>query len=97
MRDGTDLFRYNDLAYGYARLYTTLGSPIAARELLKLFLEKHSADRDEFMKQFIPVLLHRAVGCMADAYRDQPMKDYVESAEELVTAALDKNLEIILG
>ena len=94
---GTDLFRYTDLAYGYARLYTLHGSPVAARELLKLFLEKHDVSHDEFMKNFLPVLLHRAIGCMADAYNDQITHDYVDSAEELVTACIDKDLTAITG
>jgi hypothetical protein len=94
---GTDLFRYTDLAYGYARLYTTLGSPIAAQELLRTFIEKRAIEQDAFMKEFLPVLLHRAVGCMADAYNDQQTHDYVLAAEELVTACLDKNIPVITG
>lgn len=94
---GTDLFRYTDLAYGYARLYAMLGSPVVARELLKLFLEMHQVDHDVFMKNFLPVLLHRAIGCMADAYNDQITHDYVEYAEELVTACIDKDVARITG
>lgn len=93
---GTDLFRYTDLAYGYARLHTTLGSPIAAQQLLKLFIEKSGVEKDTFMKAFLPVLLHRAVGCMADVYKDPAAQDKVVSAEELVTAALDKDTSLIL-
>lgn len=94
---GTDLFRYTDLAYGYARLYTTLGSPIAARELLRQFIEKRGIDQESFMKEFLPVLLHRAVGSLADAYNDEITHEYVAAAEELVTAALDKDTGLIIG
>lgn len=94
---GTDLFRYTDLAYGYARLYTMLNSPIAAQELLRAFIEKRGIEQEAFMKEFLPVLLHRAIGCMADAYNDQQTHDYVSAAEELVTAALDKNTTLIIG
>lgn len=94
---GTDLFRYTDLAYGYMRLYTKLGSPVAARELLKAFVAQHKLSQDQILKEFMPVLVHRAVGGIADAYRDQPTHDYVEAAEALLGYAIDKDTSAILG
>lgn len=94
---GTDLFRFTDLAYGYVRLYANLGSPIAAQELLKAFIAKHQMNEEQIMKEFMPVLVHRAVGALADAYRDQATHDYVESAEELLGYAIDKNSDAVLG
>ncbi len=94
---GTDLFRFTDLAYGYGRLYTTLGSRVTAQQLLREFMEHHAMEREQFMKEFLPVLIHRAVGCLADAYNDAPEHDYIELAEELLDAALDKNIAAITG
>lgn len=92
---GTDLFRFTDLAYGYGRLYTLLKSPIVAKELLRAFMEKHAMDNTQFMKEFVPVLTHRAVGCLADAYNDQGTNDYIAAAEELLGICIDKNTKAI--
>ncbi len=94
---GTDLFRFTDLAYGYMRLHNNLGSPSAAQELLRTFIAGHSMSEQQIMKEFLPVLVHVAVGGVADAYRDQPSQDYVEAAEQLLDHALDKNTTALLG
>ncbi len=93
---GTDLFRFTDLAYGYVRLSVTYGSPVAARELLRLFSEKQSLSDDVLVKEFLPVLIHRAVGALSDAYRDGD-EEAVSRGEGLLNACLDKDLSIIRG
>ncbi len=92
-RSGIDLFRYNDLAYGYGRLYTKLRSPKTASVLLREFILRHSRSRQEFMQEFLPVLLGRAMSMLSDAYHDAPENDYVQYAEQLLELCLAEDVE----
>lgn len=89
---GDHLPRYNDLAYGYGRLYTKLKDPAAAAELLAVFLNHSSIDHDEFFKQFLPVMTFRATGMLADAYSDRSHDDYYEYAVKLINLCLEERL-----
>lgn len=84
---GTHLPRYNDLAYGFGRLYTRLQSPDAARQLLGAFVHHATIDQDEFMHAFLPVLTFRAVGMIGDAYLDTKTV-HIEDACELLRICL---------
>ncbi len=96
-RCGTDLFRFYDLAYGFTRLYANLHSPAAAGELLRQFLAIHTSElRDEFVRQFMPVLTHRTIGVIADAYNDQPTNDYVHEATELLNLCLGRKFDKLI-
>lgn len=88
-RSGTDLLRYNDLAYGVGRLYTKLHSPDGARELMHHFLMASGADPVVFWREFQLVLVGRAVGMLSDAWQDKPSNDYVHLASRLLDIALD--------
>ncbi len=94
---GSDLFRYTDLADGYARLYAYHGAKASAAELLQNFILRHDQPRDEFLAQFIPVLAHRTVALLSDAFRDQPSRDYIADTQELLQLCVDKKLEKITG
>lgn len=96
-QSGIDLYRYNDLAYGYGRLWTLLRSPDAAADLLRAFLEVSQTPCDEFFKQFLPVVTARAVGMLADAYNDALNNDYVEYANSLLNTCLNQELEPFLA
>lgn len=85
---GNHLPRYNDLAYGYGRLYTRLQDRRAAADLLNKFLEYSNSDYDEFFKDFLPIMTFRAVGMIGDAYHD-PVRDYLADAEALLDQCLD--------
>ncbi len=91
-KSGTHLPRYNDLAYGFARLYTRLKSPESAKLLLEKFLDVSGRKRDTFMREFLPVLVFIAVGTLADAYADLARNDYLSYAERLLDAALQGEL-----
>ncbi len=93
---GTDLFRFTDLAYSYVRLSVTHDSPAAARELLRLFIEKQELSDEVVTKELIPVLLHRAVGGLSDAYRDND-EAAIYRGEALLTACIDKDTDFIRG
>ncbi|MEO5690779.1 MAG: hypothetical protein ABIQ64_01185 [Candidatus Saccharimonadales bacterium] len=93
---GTDLFRFTDLAYGYVRLSVTYGSPAGACELLRLFIEKQDLTDEIVKKELLPVFLHRAVGGLSDAYRDND-EAAITRGEELLDACLDKDLSFIRG
>lgn len=90
---GTDLPRYNDLAYGYGRLYTKYHQPEVARALLKSFIAQLEIPVHEFEKAFAPVMMGRAVGMLADAYRDEETNLYIEQAQDLFERALTGKLE----
>lgn len=93
-RCGTDLFRFYDLAYAYTRLSATLHAPEAAAELLRQFLAVHTSEsRDEFAHQFLPVLTHRTIGVIADAYNDQASNDYLREATHLLELCLGKKFD----
>ena len=86
-KSGTHLPRYNDLAYGFGRLYTRLQSPEAARLLLQKFVTRSSMSEGELMNDFLPVLTFRAVGMIGDAYADAE-RDYLYYANELLAACI---------
>lgn len=96
-KSGTDLFRFTDLAYGYGRLFTTLKSESTAAQLLREFLAIHKQDTEEFWQQFMPVLIHRTIGMIGDAYRDRPQNDYLDQANKLLNLCLDQDRQTLLG
>lgn len=98
-KSGKDLFRYNDLAYGYGRLYTLLRSPGTASLLLRKFIDVSGVKSEEFFREFMPVMTGRAVGMLADAYNDE-FKDagsYVDLATKLLDDCIDGNTDGLLG
>lgn len=89
-RCGTDLPRYNDLAYGYGRLATKFHSPDLAKTLLTKHLELAGTPREEFMKDFLPIMVIRTIGMLADAFHDMPAgNNYIKEAEALLATCLD--------
>ncbi len=87
---GTDLLRYNDLAYSYGRLATNLRSIETSRSLLAQYLSQSGLSHDEFMQNFQPAALIRSVGMLSDAYRNALLgDDYIDEAEELMRICLD--------
>lgn len=84
---GDHLPRYNDLAYGYGRLFTRLQDREAASELLKKFLTYAPTNSAKFHEEFLPVMTFRAVGMLADAYHDSG-HDYVDDALALLDICL---------
>lgn len=93
---GDHLPRYNDLAYGYGRLFTRLKDPTTAATLLSTFLKDSNVDHTEFFEQFLPVLTFRATGMLADAYSDQAHESYVEEATRLLQLCFEENIENFL-
>ena len=93
---GSDLFRYTDLADGYARLYAYYGAKASATELLQNFMQRHERPREDFLEEFIPVLAHRSVALLSDAFADKT-RDYVGDAEELLQLCVDTKIEKITG
>lgn len=90
---GTDLARYNDLAYGYGRLFTLLRSRDAASNLLNTFMEIANVDKNEFTSQFLPVMTGRAVGMLSDALHDRDKNDYVGQASLLLDLCLTRDID----
>lgn len=81
---GNHLPRYNDLAYGYGRLFTRLKDSETAAQLLEKFIAYSNVERDEFFRQFLPVMTFRATGMLADAYNDRERENYIEQANDLL-------------
>lgn len=64
--------KFYDCAYCFHRLYTKFGQPEIAFQFLDLILQKLSpGEREEFYRQFIPVLALRTIG----GYRDHHLED----------------------
>lgn len=80
---GNHLPRYNDLAYGYGRLFTRLKDPDTAALLLRKFLDYSDVDHSVFFEDFLPIMTFRAVGMMADSRSDLDI-DYKQEAAELL-------------
>jgi hypothetical protein len=96
-KSGTDLYRYNDLAYGYGRLFTMLRSRQTAAQLLGHFLDISGVDHQQFWAQFLPVMTSRAIGMLSDAYNDEPTDDYVADAERLLDLCVNGGLNDLLA
>lgn len=93
---GNHLPRFNDLAYGYGRLFTRLKDSETASKILEKFIEYSGIDRDSFFKGFLPVMTFRATGMLADAYNDGEREDYVEQANDLLELCFKGRLEDFL-
>ena len=93
---GDHLPRFNDLAYGYGRLFTRLQDSETAAVMLKVFIDDSGIDRDVFFKQFLPVMTFRATGMLADAYTDRKHDDYVVQANDLLEMCFNRRLEDFL-
>ena len=94
---GSDLFRYTDLADGCARLYGFFGAKASAAQLVRDFISCHQRPRDDFTRDFLPVLAHRSVALLSDAFRDQPTHDYVADTKDLLQLCVDQKLEALIG
>lgn len=90
---GEHLPRFNDLAYGYGRLFTRLKDGETAAKMLEKFIMYNNIDRDSFFKQFLPVMTFRAVGMLADAYNDDKREDYVKQANDLLVLCFNERLD----
>lgn len=95
-KSGTDLLRYNDLAYAYGRLATTYHDRDAARQLLHEFIVRSGFDVQVFGRAFIPVMTSRTIGMYADAFRDEVTNQYIEEAKMLLDDCLENSLERLL-
>jgi hypothetical protein len=93
---GDHLPRYNDLAYGYSRLYTRLKDPATAAKLLKELLKYSEIDHSDFFRQFMPVMMLRATCMLADAYKDRTHDDYYKDAVALINLCFEKELSKFL-
>lgn len=93
---GDHLPRYNDLSYGYGRLFTRLKDPTTAAELLEKFLEYSGINHEDFFEQFLPIMTLRATGMLADAYSDRTHDDYYEEAVSLMNLCFEKSLDSFL-
>ena len=93
---GDHLPRYNDLAYGYGRLFTRLKDPTTAAELLEKFLECSGVNHEDFFEQFLPIMTLRSTGMLADAYSDRPRDDYYQEAASLMNLCFEKSLDSFL-
>lgn len=88
---GDYLPRYNDLAYGYGRLFSKLKDKTTAAGLLKKFIEKSGVKREEFEAAFMPVMLFRGIGMIGDAHVDKE-RNYLDFANDLLTRCLSGKL-----
>lgn len=88
---GNHLPRFNDVAYGYGRLFTRLQDKTAAAQLLEGFLRHSGVEKDVFRREFLPIMTFRAVGMVSDAYHDTD-HDYIKDANELLDCCLDSRL-----
>jgi len=93
---GNHLPRYNDLAYGYGRLFTRLKDRLTAADLLEKFLEYSGVNQEEFFKQFLPIMTLRATGMLSDAYKDRTHGNYYEDAVALTGLCFKKSLASFL-
>jgi len=89
---GTDLARYNDLAYGYGRLFTLLRSRESAAWLLNAFIAAAKVDERKFADQLLPIMTARAIGMLSDALHDRITDDYVAHAELLLDLCLTRDI-----
>ena len=90
---GNHLPRFNDLAYGYGRLFTRLKDSETAAIMLEKFIMYSNIDQDSFFRQFLPAMTFRATGMLADAYNDNEREDYVEQANDLLELCFKGRLE----
>ena len=88
-RSGTDLLQFNDVAYGYGRLWTKFHSSEVAKDLLKRFIQYSKIDDLEFMEHFQPVMVARSVGMLADAFHDCDDNDYIDDTKMLLELSLN--------
>jgi hypothetical protein len=95
-KSGDHLPRFNDLAYGYGRLYTRLRDSETAAEMLEKFIVYSGMDRNIFFTQFLPVMTFRATGMLADAYNDKERENYVEQANDLLALCFNGRLDEFL-
>lgn len=86
-KSGSHLPRFNDVAYGYGRLFTRFQDQEAAAQLLERFIYHAHVDESAFFKAFLPVMTFRAVGMVADAYG----KAYDNNAQELLQICINGN------
>lgn len=75
--------RFYDLAYTYTRLYTRGQNTAFADSLLSKFIDHVDISEQDFFRQFVPVVLSRAVGMLFDAENDLKDIDYRREAQEL--------------
>lgn len=89
---GIDLPRFYDVAQSYARLYTVSGGVGMAKDFLQQVADGVGLSREEFYKQFIPVILIRAVSQLSEANSgaDEPAK---AAALALVDACLSRDVQ----
>lgn len=90
---GNHLPRFNDLCYAYGRLYTRFHEREAARQLLRLFIEKTGVNTNDFEAQLMPVMLFRVVGMIGDTAGDgdaSSLKDALDLYERCLSGSLDQ-------
>ena len=93
---GDHLPRFNDLAYGYGRLFTRLKDSETAAVMLEAFINESNTDRVAFFKQFLPVMTFRATGMLADAYTDRGHDNYIGEANQLLELCFNGRLDDFL-
>lgn len=90
-KSGSDLPRFYDVAQSYVRLHNIAKSPDSARMFLQTVVEAIDLEREEFYRQFIPVLVIQAVGSLADADIDREHEPFGDEARALVEACLARD------
>ena len=93
---GIDLPRFNDVAQSYFRLHNIAKRPDLAKRFLNQFVSGLMMTKEEFYDQFIPVMVIRAVGSLADADINREHEPFHEEARALVDACLSRDLNRLL-
>ncbi len=81
---GDHLPRFNDLAYGYGRLFTRLRNSKTAAVMLEKFINYSGIEHNTFFRQFLPIMTFRATGMLADAYNNSDHENYIREANDLI-------------
>lgn len=89
---GVDWPRFSDVAQSYVRLHNIAKRPDLAKRFLGQFLTDIVMTKEEFYDQFIPVLVIRAVGSLADADIDREHEPFQAEARTLVDACLSRDV-----
>lgn len=92
-KSGDHLPRFNDLAYGYGRLFTRLKDAETAATMLKRFITYSGVEPTAFFKQFLPIMTFRAIGMLADAYSNSEHENDIDQANDLLALCFEGKLE----
>ena len=94
---GVNQPQYYDLAYFYHRLYTKLWQPQLARDFLSLYLRSSNANREKFLKKFLPVIVQRTIGGFWDYSQSSEEKREFGLHSDLLKRVLSKDLDKLIN